>query len=234
MCFLTHHYYLLAMLNFKLIVILLIAVKITYWLYRIITRDPKYVRKAYKGKSEEQKQVIRYFLVEGCGKETISDAEYDAIIAKRLPQIKRQGLKKIGLDEDQIKEIEPVHFENFVFDNDSYYKKGEDGVWRSSKYEVTWLFFSDSQVFLYKKTMSFDEKKDKEATEEYFYKDITNFSTVSETKTITLGDIPLEIDTTQFKLVVPGESFKCAMIQNDYTEGAIQGMKAKLREKKLA
>ena len=35
-------------------------------------------------------------------------------------------------------------------------------------------------------------------------------------------------------LVVPGDKFYCSMEQNDYTERAIQGMKAKLREKKNA
>lgn len=215
-----------------IIILVLVA---ALWIYLKIARDPANVREACKGKTEEQKQVIRYFLVEGCGKKTISDAEFDAIVEKSLPNVKQQGMNKIGLDEDQIKEIEPVHFENFVFDSDSYHKKGQDGIWRSSKYEVTWLFFSDSQVFLYKKTMSFDEKKEKVATEEYFYKDITNFSTVTESETITVADnTSIQIDITQFKLVVPGDSFKCAMEQNDYTEGAIQGMKAKLREKKQA
>lgn len=167
----------------------------------------------------------------------MSDAEYDAFVAKTIPDLKQRGMDKIGLDEDQLKEIEPVHFEGFVFDNDSYQKKGKDDKWRSSKYEVAWLFFSDTQVYLYQKTMSFDERKEKENTEEYFYKDITNFSTVSETKEVKQQgwngkETTVNVDTTQFKLVVPGDSFFCAMKQNEYTESAVQGMKAKLREKK--
>lgn len=217
------------------IVIIIIAVFVIAWqIYSKLFRDPANVRAAYAGTTPEQKEVIRYFLVDGCMRKKMSDAEYDAFIGKSVPSLKQRGMDKIGLDEDQLKEIEPVHFEGYVFDRDSYVKKGEDGLWRSSKYEVTWLFFSDTQVYLYKKTMSFDEKKEKERTEEYFYKDITNFSTVSESKEIKRKGEKFQVDTTEFKLVVPGDSFLCAMEQNDYTESAIQGMKAKLREKKQA
>lgn len=156
----------------------IVALVVGLFLYLKFFRDPAYVREAYAGKTKEQKEVIRYFLVDVCLRKTMSDAEYDAFVAKTIPDLKQRGMYKIGLDEDQLKEIEPVHFEGFVFDNDSYQKKGEDDKWRSSKYEVAWLFFSDTQVYLYQKTVSFDERKEKENTEEYFYKDITNFSTV--------------------------------------------------------
>lgn len=217
-----------------IVILLLVA---ALFIYLKLVRDPKWVRDAYSGKNADQKAVIRYFLVDGCLRKKMSDAEYDAFVAKNIPDLKQKGMDKIGLDEDQLKEIEPVHFEGFVFDNDSYQKKGADNKWRSSKYEVSWLFFSDTQVYLYKKTISFDEKKEKEATEEYFYKDITNFSTVSESKEVKQVDkngkeATVNVDTTQFKLVVPGDSFFCAMTQSDYAESAIQGMKAKLREKK--
>ena len=227
---------LLTYLLFKIMAlfILIVVLVIAWWIYSKFFRDPSYVRNAYDGKNQEQKEVIRYFLVDGCMRKKMSDAEYDAFVQKSVPGLKQRGMDKIGLDEDQLKEIEPVHFEGFVFDKDSYHKKGEDGIWRSSKYEVTWLFFSDSQVYLYKKIMSFDELKDKEITEEYFYKDITNFSTRSESEEITIDGVTVQVDSTQFRLIVPGDSFSCKMDQNEYTERAVQGMKAKLREKKLA
>ena len=40
------------------------------------------------------------------------------------------------------------------------------------------------------------------------------------------------VDSNRFAMVVPGYKFYCSMEQSDYTERAIQGMKAKLREKK--
>jgi hypothetical protein len=82
----------------------------------------------------------------------------------------------------------------------------------------------------------------KEKTDEYFYKDITNFSSSSDTvekevleKTSCTGTPTYSrksVSYNRFSLVVPGERFDCSMEQNDYTERSIQGMKAKLREKK--
>jgi hypothetical protein len=81
-----------------------------------------------------------------------------------------------------------------------------------------------------------------EKTEEYFFKDITNFSSSSDTiekevleKTSCNGQSTYsrkQVPSNTFALVVPGEKFKCSMEQTEYTEKTIQGMKAKLREKK--
>lgn len=206
--------------------------------YLLFVMDPLWIKMTYRGKTAEQKAVIRYFLVRGLFRKKMSDAEFDSFVLKSVPDLKQTAMDKIGLDEDQLKEIEPVHFEGFVFDKESYQKKGKDKLWRSSKYEVAWLFFSDNQIYIYKKTFSLHEKKDKEITVEYFYKDITNFSTSSEYHDVKMhnkfGKITtVDVDTQMFKLVVPGDSFLCAMTQSEYVENAIQGMKAKLREKKL-
>lgn len=206
--------------------------------YLLFVMDPLWIKMTYRGKTAEQKAVIRYFLVRGLFRKKMSDAEFDSFVLKSVPDLKQTAMDKIGLDEDQLKEIEPVHFEGFVFDKESYQKKGKDKLWRSSKYEVAWLFFSDNQIYIYKKTFSLHEKKDKEITVEYFYKDITNFSTSSEYHEVKMhnkfGKITtVDVDTQMFKLVVPGDSFLCAMTQSEYVENAIQGMKAKLREKKL-
>jgi len=43
----------------------------------------------------------------------------------------------------------------------------------------------------------------------------------------------IKVDTNRFKIAVPGDDpFICAMIPNEETEGQIQALKAKLREKK--
>ena len=95
---------------------------------------------------------------------------------------------------------------------------------------------------MYQYTFNMDEDGKKESTEEYFYKDITNFSTASDTvekevleKVSCKGEATYtrkNVDSNRFAMVVPGDKFYCSMEQSDYTERAIQGMKAKLREKK--
>ncbi len=224
------------------IIFLVIAGGLYYLYKRSSMSDPKEIKDRYKNRSEEQKNVIRYFCIDGCLTKTISDQVYDSLVSSYLTKndFKQKALAKIGLDESEMKEIEPVTFEGYLFEgkNSHYAKRGDDGLWRSSAYEISWLFFSSTQVYLYQYTFNLDEDGKKEITEEYFYKDITNFSTSSDTVETPYWDpkkkkMLLEnVDSNRFALTVPGDRFYCAMQQNDYTERAIQAMKAKLREKK--
>lgn len=213
------------------------------------------IKNAMKGRTPDQKKVIQYFVGsggEGCGtiimdliNKPITDQQYDAMVTAAATSVdfKQKALGKIGLDEDQVKEIEPVHFEGFVFDTKkAYAKRGKDSLYRSSTYQITWLFFSATQVYVYQYTFDLDTDTKNERTEEYFYKDITNLTTVSDTveKEYPKGTscsgksewTRENVDSNRFSIVVPGEKFMCSMKKNDYTEKAIQGMKAKLREKK--
>jgi len=82
-----------------------------------------------------------------------------------------------------------------------------------------------------------DEDKKSELTEEYFYRDVTSFSTKTETelaKEVKNGQISkAEIESNKFIIIVPGASLTIALdkTDDDY-ENIIQGMKQKLREKK--
>lgn len=217
------------------VIILLILAALVYFKG---VRDPKWLRERYKGRTPEQKQVIRYFLVSGIFRKAWSDNEFDEFVKKSIPDLKQKAIAKIGLDEEELKEIDPVCIQGYSFNN-AYQKIGKDGLWRSSKYQVTWIFFSDKQVYLYQKDINFDDNQTKEHMEEYFFKDITNFATTSETVEVTLYDksgkeVRENLNTNKFKLVVPGDSLFCAMTQDDATERSIQAMKSKLREKKQA
>ena len=158
---------------------------------------------------------------------------------------KQKALNKIGLDESQVQEIEPVHFDSYYFSqkNDNLNKPGNDYKWKSSEYQITWIFFGDDQVYVYQYTMNMASGSKKEKTMDYFYKDITNFTSASKTyekevldKVSCTGQatyVRKTVDVNEFTIIVPGDKVTCSMDQNDYTERAIQGMKAKLREKKI-
>lgn len=114
----------------------------------------------------------------------LKDEEYEALVAKKIKSMdfKQKALNKIGLDESELQEIEPVSFEGYWFDEKKTFSKdGKDKKWRSSAYQISWLFFSSTQVYLYQYTFNLDEDGKMEKTEEYFYKDITNFQTISDT-----------------------------------------------------
>ena len=224
------------------IIFLIVIVVLYVWYKRTHYKDTPWVKERIKGRDKTQQSVIRYFCnQEPClSKRLLTDKQYEDLLVAELNKhnFKQMALNKIGLDEDQVKEIEPVHFEGYVFDDTALQKCGADKLWRSSKYQVSWIFFSDTQVYVYQYTFFMDEDGKNQRTEEYFYKDVTNFSTVSETEELPTYDpkkdkMVLEnVHTNRFAITVPGDRFYCALNQNDYTEAAIQGMKAKLREKK--
>lgn len=222
------------------LVILIIAVG-GYFFWKKRNNDSEWVKQRIKGRSDDQVKVIRYFCNnDGCLSNRMKDEEYDQMVKERLNSMnfKQKALNKIGLDESEVQEIEPVHFEGFKYGKNTLSRLGKDNMWRSSSYQVTWLFFSSTQVYLYQYTFNMDEDGKRESTEEYFYKDITNFSTSSDTEETPMYDpakketVLKNIDSNRFALTVPGDKFYCAMSQNEYSERAIQAMKAKLREKK--
>jgi hypothetical protein len=204
--------------------------------------EPAELKKLIQGRPQQQQDVIKYFFGKGGFlTKRITDADYDNLVASTIKQsdFKQKALAKIGLDESQVSEIEPVHFEGWTFGkNVDWAKQGTDNKYRSSAYQITWLFFSSSQVYIYRNTIHFSKDDKKVSTEEYFYKDITNFSTVTDTVEQQFWNsnekkyYVKNVDSNDFAITVPGDKFYCSMEQNDYTERAIQGMKAKLREKK--
>jgi len=196
-----------------------------------------------RGKTPEQKTVIKYFKDSGClaSLSGMKDDAYDEMVMTKLNglNLKKRALGKIGLDEDQLKEIPPVYLHGYNFDGDTYVKVGSDDRLRSSKYDATWLFFSDSQVYMYSYTMDMASDGKKEKTEEYFYKDITNFSTSSESTEATRvsgcqGNKVTKItrEYSRFSLVVPGDKFYCSTSGVPDADRSVSAMKQKLREKK--
>lgn len=223
------------------IIILLLVGGYIYW--KGIS-EPAELKRLIQGRPQQQQDVIKYFWGKGGFlTKRITDSDYDNIVSSTINQsnFKQKALDKIGLDETQVTEIEPVHFEGWLFgrkNNVTWAKYGTDNKARSSAYQITWLFFSSSQVYIYRNTIHFDKDDKKVTTEEYFYKDITNFSTVTDTVEQEFWNNTLKkyevknVNSNDFAITVPGDKFYCSMEQNDYTERAIQGMKAKLREKK--
>ena len=214
-------------------------------------QNPAFVLKEkLKGKTPDQEKVIRYFMQakKGCFGKLMTDEEYDQLIADYLAKngyFKQKAIDKIGLDESEISLIEPVCIKGFHFDSkDAYSRCGKDLRWRSSAYQVSWLFFSETQVYLYQYTFNFDENGKKEASEEYFYKDVVNFSSAEDTvekqywvakgclKT-TPSLVTRTVDTVRRAIVVPGDKmYCCATVEDDSFENSIKGMRSLLREKK--
>lgn len=197
---------------------------------------------AKMNKTKEQQQVINYFFdqpkeVPGCLQKPqyMSDSEYMQLINNKLTSINiyKRALSKIGIDEDEVKEIDPVHFGGFLFDK-AWYKKTEAGTFVSSIYCDSWLFFSSHEVYLYQYTIYMNEDKKREKTEQYFYQDITAFVTRTEDKKAkTTDNNTIEVEENMLAVVVPGTTLEIAV--NDFDgkfDKSIQGMRNLLKEKK--
>jgi len=194
--------------------------------------------------THEQKQTIKYFTDTGCLAELtgVKDEDYDRMVLDKINSLnlKQKALAKIGLDEDQLKEIPPVNLYGFHYGDNAYTKVGKDGFPRSSKYDIAWLFFSNTQVYMYNYVLDMASDSKQEKAEEYFYKDVVSFSTYSEsTEAIKLSGcmgnksekVTSNYDSFSMS-VTSGEKFKVSTTGVKDAEQAVSAMKQKLREKK--
>lgn len=208
--------------------------------------DKSAVKKLCKGRSADQQEIIHYFHDErGCMNKGVADSCFDSNKDRQIAalNLKNKALNKLGVDEDQVKEVEPICLIGPIYDK-GVRRRGADNINRYSVNQITYIFCSSDQVYVYQYTINLDSDEKKERAEEYFYKDITNFTTIDDTEEFVFevtkgGCMPktenqrIKVDTNRFKIAVPGDDpFICAMDPTEETEGQIQALKAKLREKK--
>ena len=160
----------------------------------------------------------------------VSDAEYDKAVQSVLEFLKEQALEKLGVDEDEVSEIEPILFGGYDFSNYTLSKQGEDGIWRTNKYEVVYLFFSQNEVHCYTLEFSTSESKTRESTDVYFYKDVVSVSTCSKSVKIE----GYEYEYEMFKLVTAGGTVLEVSLKDveKNSRNSINAMRQLLREKK--
>lgn len=201
-----------------------------------------------RGKNAEQQKIIKFFYGKdgGCMQNGMTAQEYREMVRHRMSDMdtKWMALRKLGIDEEEVQEIEPVTFEGYVFNDkvDNLVARVNANTWVSSEYMITWLFFGEKELFIYQHTFSMISSSMKENTMQYFYKDITNFTAASETYQKLVADAPgcaggtqfmqVSANADEFKIVVPGDSLRCSMTPSDDTDAAIRGMRNKLREMK--
>ena len=224
-----------------------------------MAKDCEEVKEAIKGKcTPEQITAWRYFTnpeKDGCMSKWnhVSDAEFDKMVEGQLAKhgllTTARALKKLGLDPEDVADFEPIRMDDYIptmSTAKNLYKKGADGVIRTSNYQVTWILCSSSEVYVYQCTFSLIEDDKIDKGEEYFFKDVTNFSTtevsdeitIKETETGGCGKSDKEtfkkytLEKTKFRITVPGDKIECAMALSEETQSNIKRLKQLLREKK--
>lgn len=207
--------------------------------------DAKTVDKIIKarGYTPEQAECYKYFWLDrGCFTKVISDEQYNQMVRNRLDKWNTEelALEKLGIDIDQVKEIAPVNLTGYDFFEVPVIKQ-ESGDYVSPKVDLIWLFFSDTQIYIYTCKFSMFSSVVTESTEEYFYKDVTAFKT--ETKAATpekdehgqsITNVPPDLQYNLFSVIVPGATLHVAFNNLESSSDTIAGVKQKLREKKNA
>lgn len=195
------------------------------------SENEKRIRKMCEGKSQFQKNIIIYFLRRCKLKMPITDDDFYGFISwfRNDYNSAENVLGQLGVDEDEVKEIAPVHFEGFRYSG-AYLKTNSKKQLVSSIYETSWLFFSSNQIFVYKATMNLFDNTIHVVADEFFYRDIVSFSTLSDREVTNTGmNIPMD----SFSMLNSGgERFTCSMTNVPDAKASIDGMKQLLREKK--
>ena len=165
------------------------------------------------------------------------DMEIDQQCISMISNIQNQALQRLGLDADDVKEIAPIVFDGFYYDNiyqGVQYKVGKDNVFRASNYEGVVFFFSANQVYCYTYRFSLiNNNETYNSTDEYFYKDIVSASTETISVSYNVNGVSQPRGVEKFKLSTSGgTSISAAMRRSADTERSINGMKSLLRSKK--
>lgn len=164
-----------------------------------------------------------------------TDAEIDAVVTSQLHDMKKRALNKLGLDEDEVKEIAPIVFDGYVYKK-ALIKQGKDMKYRSNKYQAVMFLFSTNEVHCYTYDFSITENSQRESTDVYFYKDLVSVSTQTEGTEYSVGKgKSSQFDYEYFKLTTTGgTSISCAVRNADDAQRSINGMRALIKSKKMA
>lgn len=186
------------------------------------------------------------FLLAGIGllKNMPTDEEVDNVATSQLASLMDRALIKLGIDEDEVKEIPPIIFHGYEYSvltpginlalGATLFKLGKDNRLRTNHYRVVMFFFSSNELYCYKYDFSLTEDSKKESTDTYFYKDIVSVSTETETASFLVTQ---NYNYENFKLTTTGGTSISCSVREDEVEDAqrsIKGMRSLIKEKKQA
>ena len=197
--------------------------------------DTPELKKEYKDKTEDEKKALRYFKAYYNLPLSISDGEYEEMIARTLPseELKEIGMDNMGIEEADIKLSKPIAFRSYVYDQGTLAIKGQDESWRSNDPQHTWLFFGKHQIYVYSASMLMDKSIKQQSTQEIFYKDITSIRTEQLSMEKVDGNVVYRMYLYKFTILFSGDSLSLTLpILTDENDKKIRAMRNLLRETK--
>lgn len=169
-------------------------------------------------------------------KALMTDDEYERLVNEKIEKMNviSLGLNRLGLDASQIEEIKPIILRDKVLTKTSLrVYNDDDNTLHSSTQYVTLLYFTDTQLFVYKIQFDMCCNLQEEWTSEFFYQDICDVSTYVENNVLEIGEkTKIEYSTIAFKIIAPNSSIGFDMDGDNENVASIQAMKQKIRDKK--
>ena len=142
-------------------------------------------------------------------------------------------MDRLGLDPDQVKEIRPIVIRDKVINKTSLTVSSEkDRSIHSSTQHVTYLYFTDEQLFVYKIQFDMCCNMQDEWASEFFYKDICDVSSYTSRNVLKVGNFEYEYSTVAFNIIASNSQIGFELNGANENVGSIQAMKQKIREKK--
>lgn len=174
--------------------------------------------------------VLSVFVRKNTNKKIVTDQDYDMEIVKQLVGLKERAMNKLGLDEDEVNEIEPITIHGFKYRGYDRAKYGEDFLWRTNKYEAVMFLFSQHELHCYTWTFDTLKQEQRERTDVYFYKDIVSVTTETDTVEV----LSTKFDCEYFKLTTTGGTSISASVRDlDNAQRSINAMRALIKNKKM-
>ena len=168
-------------------------------------------------------------------KKLMTDEDYQRLVEQKIEEmnIEQRGLDKLGLDPDQVREIRPIVMKDQVFANYSLkvHNRKEGKVFSSTNH-VTYLYFTDEQLFVYKIEFDMCCNKQIEKANEFFYQDICDIYSCLESNVLEIADIKIEYSTFYFNIIASNSQIGFELAGDSESIDSIQAMKQKIREKK--
>ena len=169
-------------------------------------------------------------------KAIMTDEEYEALVEKKIQSlnIKQLGLEKLGLDPDEVKEISPIILSDDVVDEKyslTVYSDTDKSLHSSTKH-VTYIYFTDEQLFVYKLQFDMCCNVQDEYASEFFYEDICDVSSHVSKNIIKTNNKDYEYAKVYLNIIAYNSQIGFVLDGENENVGSLQAMKQKIREKK--
>jgi len=165
-------------------------------------------------------------------KRAITDEQYDSIVNTLVTNdlmLKERGLEGLNIDEESLSELPPICVKNYWINEREDYPLcaiGQDGIYRTSTHQITWLFFTSKQIGVFDHYTELFNRGMVEDMKEFYWKDVVSITTKIETSKVGIEQKTLLIKDAS------GDSFSCSYNNDLEIERAIKGLKSYFRDVK--